>query len=65
MLDQLLTVEDVADRYKIERHTAARMMKQMQYLPIGRRIFVKESDLAAYERDHKVYPVIKYRRSIR
>lgn len=56
-MPELLTTEDVAERYKLERHAAADLMKKLPYMTVGRRIFVRRSDLIEWEKRRTVYPV--------
>ena len=60
-MPELMTTEDVAERYKMERHAAADYMKKLPYFTVGRRIFVRRSDLIEWEKSRIVYPVQRRR----
>lgn len=56
-MTDLLTTEDVAARYLMERHAAARLMKTLPTLRVGKRLFVRACDLTEWERKRTDYPV--------
>ena len=56
-MPELMTTEDVAERYKMERHAAADYMKKLPYFTVGRRIFVRRNDLIEWEKNRTLYPV--------
>ena len=60
-MSELLTTEDIAARYRMERHAAADYMKKLPYFQVGRRIFVRRSDLIEWEKNRTIYPVQRRR----
>lgn len=57
-MTELITVEDFAARYQCERHYAAKLMKKsLPVIRVGKRMFVKATDLMEWERKRTDYPV--------
>ena len=57
-MPDLMTVAEVAERYGLERHSAADLMKKnMPVTRIGGKLFVRKRDLLAYEESRTEYPV--------
>ena len=53
-MERLLSVADLMDRYQCSRQTAIRYMQKMEHLE--KPYMVRESVLAAWERDRTVKP---------
>lgn len=62
-MKDLLTTEDIMERYKLQRQAAAILMHKMPLLKIGKRLYVSASDLEAWERSKTVYPVTTGKRT--
>jgi hypothetical protein len=59
-MQALLTTEDVMARYKLEDvHTAARYMHEAHGFKVGKRLFVRETDMNEWERKRMIYEVTK------
>lgn len=61
-MPELMTTEDVAERYRLERHAAASLMMRLPYIKVGRRIFVRRSDLIDWEKNRTIYPAQRRKR---
>lgn len=53
-MDKLLTVEDIAERYKCSVQTARKYMRQMYHME--KPLMVTETAVAAWEREKTVCP---------
>lgn len=55
-MTDLLTVEDVMNRYKLaDKHTAGRYIHEAHGFKVGKRLFVRVTDLAEWERRKNIY----------
>lgn len=55
-MQDLLTLDDIMVRYKLQRHAAANLMHKMPVTKIGRRLFVTVRDLEKWEQEQTQYP---------
>ena len=60
-MQDLLPTEYIMERYQMKRQAAAKLMYKMPVVKIGKRIFVREKDLEAWEQQKTVYPVTPIR----
>ena len=56
-MQDLLSTEYIMERYQMKRQAAAKLMYNMPVIKIGKRIFVRERDLEAYEQGKTEYPI--------
>lgn len=59
MLHDVLTTEDLMNRYHCERQKAADIMHKLPSFKIGNRLFVKAAYVAEMEEGLTVYPVTR------
>ena len=58
MLHDLVTVDDLVERYHMERHSAARMMRvDLPSFKVGKRLFCRAEYLKELEENRTVYPM--------
>ena len=55
-MPDLLTVTEVMQRYGVHRQSASAIMHQMPVIKVGGKLFVRASDLAAWEESKTEYP---------
>lgn len=56
MIPKLLTVEDISALLGIGKTTAYKLVREMNYAKIGRRILVSENELCNYIETHSTVP---------
>ena len=63
-MQDIFSVDDVKRRYGCERHLAADIIRKLPSFKVGRRLFVKASDLSDWENSRIEYPVQPAKRGI-
>ena len=52
--DRLLTIDEAAEYLRVSRSTLWRLMKEIPYIKLGRRVLFKMSDIDKYLESKKV-----------